>query len=275
MKKIIVIIVTLFAGGVFAEVMALRNLTIGSSYPPFCAEQLNGSQVCSDTYKDTILVTSFVRPDQKKSLEVLQVLQDLYTRYHAKGVSIAGIVSGEFDRQKLVVFIEKNEIAYPLLLDNAREIYGNFGVFAYPTIVIFGQDGTLKYLFGSNTINIGQRIDGCIGFLSAEIDASELENIMHPVVEKIDYERSRAERYYKFAKIYFQRKQFSKARQIVESSLENYTEHALTYSLYGHILLKEENYTLGLKQFEQALELDPGLEEAKTGRRHCLDHLIR
>ena len=275
MKKFIVILVTLIAGGASAEVMALRNLGIGDTYPPFCAEQLNGPQVCSSSFKDTIFVASFVRLDQEKSLKVMLAMEELHARYRPRGVSLIGIVSGETERQELMMFADKNKITYPLVLDRDRAIYGSFGVFAYPTITMFGQDGKLAYQFGSNTLNIGQRIDGCVRFLSGDIDAAKLEKIIHPVVDKIDPERARAERYYKFAKNLFDRKQFSKARQIVESSLENYTEHAPSYSLYGYILIREGNYALGLEQFERALKVDPGLEEAKAGRQLCLDYLKR
>ncbi|MCK5516071.1 MAG: redoxin domain-containing protein [Desulfobulbaceae bacterium] len=273
MHKIIVIIVTLLAGGASAEVMALRNVDIGDPSPPFCAKQLGGSEICSSKYKDTILVASFIRLDQKKSEKIMLNLQDLHTRYGAGGVSFIGIFSGDVDRQEVVAFVDKTRITFPLLLDEERDIYGGYGVIAYPTTVVFGRDGKMEYLFGSNTINIRKRVEGCIRFLLDEIEEGELEKIMHPVVEKISPERAKAERYYNFAKNYFGRRQFSKAKKMLESSLERYSEHALSYSLYGYILIEEENYTSCLEQFELALKLDPGLEEAKTGKQVCLDNL--
>ena len=96
---------------------------------------------------------------------------------------------------------------------------------------------------------------------------------MHPVVEKIDPERAQIERQYNFAKISFSRHHFSTAKKIIESSLKNHPEHALSYSLYGYILIEEKNYKSGLKQFERALELDPDLEEAQKGKQACLDNV--
>ncbi len=58
MKKFIIIVLSLIAGGVSAEVMALRNLDIGGPYPSFCAQQHNGAQLCSSNYKDKILVVA-------------------------------------------------------------------------------------------------------------------------------------------------------------------------------------------------------------------------
>jgi len=271
MRHVIIIIITLIAWGASAEVMALRNIDIGESYPPFCAPQLNGAQICSGKYKDNILVVSFVRIKQKESLKIMLALEDLHVRYSTKNVSIICLLSGEIDRQELTDFTDKNKLTLPLILDRDREIYGGFGVFVYPTTALFDQDGKLSYLFGSNTINIRKRMEGCIQFLLKEIGAREFEEIMHPVVKKIDPEDAKAQRYYNFAKKSFASQHFSKARKIVESSLEKYPNHALSHSLYGYILVQEEAYQLGLEQFEIALELDPDLEEAKAGRQICMD----
>ncbi len=149
-------------------------------------------------------------------------------------------------------------------------MYGSFGVFVYPTITVFDRAGKLQFEFGSNTINTKKRVEGGIRFLLGEIGAGELEEIMHPVVEKIDPERARIERQYNFARMAFTRNHFSTAKKIIESSLEDHPEHALSYSLYGYILIQEKNCTSGLKQFERALELDPDLEEAQKGKQACV-----
>jgi peroxiredoxin len=270
MRNFIIIVLILMAGGAAAEVMALSRLDTGDPYPPFCAQQFNGKEVCSSTYKDDILVVSFVKTEGKKSLKVMLNLQDLHSRYSTKNVSVIGILSGEVDLQKLMAFTTENTITFPLFLDGKRQIYGSFGVFVYPTIAVFDRDRKLQYEFGSNTINTKKRVEGGIRFLLGEIGADELEKIMHPVVEKIDPELAKIERQYNFAKISFSRNHFSTAKKIIESSLKNHPEHALSYSLYGYILIQEKNCKSGLKQFERALELDPDLEEAQKGKQVCV-----
>lgn len=273
MKKLIVIVITLISGMASAEVKALRNIDIGDTYLPFCVQQLNGEQICSSKYEDNILVASFVKMGQKSSLKILLKMQELYTLYKMKNVSIICIVSGETDVPELVAYAERNKLTLPLLLDENRNLYGTFGVIAYPTIVVFGKSQKLQYVFGSNTINIKKRVSGCVKYLLGEIEVNELERILHPVVEEVDPESARSQRYYKFSKNLFAKQHYSQAKRIVTLSLKNYPDHALSYSLYGYILIQEENYKLGLKQFEHALEFDPHLEEAKTGRQICLDKL--
>ena len=106
MKKFIIIIFTLIAGAVSAEVKALRNIDIGDPYPPFCAQQLNGAEICSSKYKNTILVVAFVKIVQKQFQKIMVNLQELHTQYNAKNVSIICIVSGEIDLQRLIVFTD-------------------------------------------------------------------------------------------------------------------------------------------------------------------------
>ena len=103
-------------------------------------------------------------------------------------------------------------------LDKKREIYGSFGVFVYPTIAIFDQDRKMQYLLGSTTINLKRRVEGVIRFLLAEIGASELENILHPVVEEIDHNRAELERNYDFAKNSYAKGQIEKLRALMQNS---------------------------------------------------------
>ncbi|WP_163335888.1 peroxiredoxin [Desulfopila sp. IMCC35008] len=273
MKKLIVIVLTLISGMASAEVRALRNIGIGDTYLPFCGQQLKGEQVCSSKYEDNILVVSFVKMGQKNSRKVLLEMQELYTLYKMKNVSLIGIVSGETDVPALVAYAEKNKLTLPLLVDEDRDLYGSFGVVAYPTIAVFGRNQKLQYVFGSNIINIKKRVEGCVKYLLGDINITELERILHPVVEKGDPQNATLERYYNFSKNLYKKQHYSQAKKIVTFSLNNFPDHALSYCLYGDILIQEKNYQLALKQFEHALELDPHLEEAKAGRQICLDKL--
>lgn len=273
MKKQIVIILTLIYGLVSAEVWALRSIDIGDTYTPFCVQQLNGEQVCSSKYEDTILVAAFVKIGQSKSLKVLLNMQELFTRYKVKNVSCIGIISGEIEVSELAGYAEKNELTLPLLVDENRDLYGNFGVVAYPTIVVFGGNQKLEYVFGSNILNIKKRVEGCVQYLLAEIEKNELERILYPVAEKSDSKSAISERYYNFSKKLYANQHYSRAKKIVTLSLKDFPDHASSYCLYGYILIQEKNYELALQQFEHALELDPHLEDAQNGRRICLDNI--
>ncbi len=273
MKKIIYFTI-IWATIIFStDAMALIHLNIGDPYPQFCGKQLDGKKTCSSEFKDSIVIISFVRLGQSQSQKVMLTLQDLYTKFTGKRVSIFGIVSGDVDLQELIAFRKKNMLTFPIFLDGKREIYSKFGVFVYPSTLVIGQDKKLHYVYNSAMINFKQRLDGSTRYLLKEITEEQFDEILHPVIEKVDQKLARMQRYYNGAKKSFTNQQFSKATKLVTISLKKYPDHVLSLSLYGHILIREREYKLALEQFEKALKLDADLEEAKTGKQICLDKL--
>jgi len=273
MKKHILVVLFVLMDVGLADCMAYRFVDIGDPYPPFCAQQFHGDQVCSDSYENKILIISFFTLNQMNSQKVLIDLQDIYNEYREKNVSIVGILSGEADLQALDEFLKTNKLNVPILLDPDRQIYGDFGVFLYPATGIFARDKTLKYYLPARRINFKKHVDGYIRFLLEEISESDLEKIIHPSVDKTDPNYKKAENYYNFARIYFDKGKFEKAKELLESSIKTHDKYALAYSLYGYIYIQEKEYQLGLEQFELALTIDPDLKEAKTGKQTCLDNL--
>lgn len=268
---IVLLLVTLINFLSIVDAKALRNLNIGDQYPQFCGEQLGDRKVCSSEFEDNVVIAIFVRLSQPQSREVMLILQDLFANYNGKDVSIVVIVSGEVDLQDLTTFKEKNKLTYPIILDENRQIYGKYGVIAYPSTILAGRDKKIHYLFGSAMTNFKRRLDGATRYLLNEIDKDEFDRIIHPVRKVIDIKEARIRRYYNGAKSYFDRKQFAKAKRLVKISLQQHPEHALSISLYGSVFLQEEKYERALEQFEKALKINPDLEEAKNGKKICLD----
>lgn len=272
-KKHILVIVFVLLSAASADCKAFRFVDVGDPYPQFCAQQFHADQVCSSSYEKKIAVISFFKLNQSNSQKVLIDLQELHTKHGGKNVSIVGILSGEAESQALDEFLKTNKITFPILLDQNRQVYGAFGVFVYPATGIFGGDKILKYYLPARRMNFKKHVDGYTRFLLKEISESELEKIIHPPVDKTDPKHKKAENYYNFAKVYFKQGKFEKARELLDSAIEAYDKHAPSYSLYGHIYIQEKEYQLGLEKFENALSIDPELEEAKTGKQICLDNL--
>lgn len=254
-----------------ADCAAYRFVDIGDPYPPFCAQQFHGKQECSSSYENTILVLSFFTLDQTRSQKVLLDLQDLSIKY--ANVSFVGILSGEADLQALDEFLETHKIEISILLDPDRKIYGDFGVFMYPSTGIFSQDKRLKYYLPARRINFKTHVDGYIRFLREDISEGELEKIIHPVADTTDPNYKKAENYYNFARVLFEQGKFDQAKKLLESSINASELYAPSYALYGSIHIEEKEYQLGLDKFEAALSIDSELEEAKIGKQICLDNL--
>jgi thiol-disulfide isomerase/thioredoxin len=84
------------------------------------------------------------------------VLEDLYARYHPRGLEIVGLayeMTGEPARDAIFVrkYAERHNVAYPLLLAGTSDkteasatLPDLSGVLAFPTLIFVGRDGTVK-----------------------------------------------------------------------------------------------------------------------------------
>jgi peroxiredoxin len=84
------------------------------------------------------------------------VLNDLYARYHARGLEVIGLAfeytgQAERDREQVKIFARRHQIPYPMLLAGTTEEGDlekklpqlvNFG--AFPTTIFIGRDGLVK-----------------------------------------------------------------------------------------------------------------------------------
>lgn len=274
MKKLLVcLFLLLFCRSSLAGDISFGKIGEGGRLPAFCAEQLDGGQFCSAKLKDRIAVVTFFRIDQKLSMRQLGVLQKLHLRYRDKGVTFVGIVSGKVDRRALADFQKKNGISFPLLIDGSREVYGLFGVFAAPSTGLFAKDGTLQYFTASNWISFNNAIEGHIRLLLKEITRAELDRTLNAPPATGNGDKSHADTRYNLARILFERNDLARAKKTLDESLASFPNHAPSHLLSGKIALLEKDYRVALLHFEQALKLDPTLEEAKKGRQTCLENL--
>jgi peroxiredoxin len=256
-----------------AEELSFANLGKNSLLPAFCVRQLDDNQFCSAQLRGRIAVITFFRFDQKLSIRQMSVLQKLHNKYRDKGVSFVGIVSGKVNRQGLKGFQQENGISFPLLIDSGREVSSLFGVFAVPSTGLFSKDGTLQYFTASNWISFNMSIEAHIRMLLREITQAEMDRMLNSPPVAGSAAGSRASARYNLARILFERNDLEKARTTLEATLADFPNHAPSHLLSGKIALREKNYKVALLHFEQALKLDPTLEEAQKGRQTCLDNL--
>ncbi len=272
-KNLLIIVLFLLASTNSADCAAYRFVDIGEPYPAFCAQQFQGEQICSEQYENTVLVVTFFTLPQSNSEKALRDLQEIALRHQGKKLAVVGILSGEADLHALDEFIRAQALTIPILLDPDRRVYGDFGVFLYPATGIFDRNGILRYYLPAYRINFNKHMDGYVRFLLGEIAQNELETILHPPVDTTAPNVKKAESYCNFAKIYFKKGDLKKVKELLELSFQASDTYAPAHALYGHVYIQEQEYRLGLEQFEMALELDPDLQEALEGRQFCLDNV--
>ncbi len=274
MKKLLLSLFLLFfSHDGLAEQLSFASIREGEMLPAFCAEEWEGRQFCSAEIKGRIALITFFRLDQKQSVKQMRMLQNLHADYQEKGVSIVGILSGKTDRQALGSFRNENKITFPLLLDSSGAVSRLFGVFAEPSTGLFSRDGRLKFFTASNWVSFHTLLEMHIKLLLKEITRAELDTVLNSPVKPGKSVEPQAGAQFKLARVLFERNELEKARKALDSLLARHPNHAPSHLLHGKIALQEKDCKAALPHFEQALKLDPGLEEAKEGRRDCLNNL--
>ena len=79
----------------------------------------------------------------------LPALKRFHERYSQQGLTIIGVHSPEFDREKEIKNVQREVrslgISYPVLTDNDYNSWRAFGVEAWPTVVILDKQGRIRW----------------------------------------------------------------------------------------------------------------------------------
>jgi peptide-methionine (R)-S-oxide reductase len=82
-------------------------------------------------------------------INTLPTVKSFDAKYRDKGLTVIGIQSPEFEREKvfenITAAVNKHEIKYPILIDNEMKNWNAYGVTAWPTIFILDKQGRIRY----------------------------------------------------------------------------------------------------------------------------------
>ncbi len=81
---------------------------------------------------------------------VLPYIKEWHRRYRSAGLTVVGIHTPKFPFGKNPEYvhaaIERQGIEYPVVMDNESLIWMNYGIRAWPTMVLIDRDGLVRYL---------------------------------------------------------------------------------------------------------------------------------
>ena len=105
----------------------MNELQIGDQMPDFKGFDQDGNLVTSDDYKGKKLILFFYPKASTPGCTAESCnFRDYYTDWKEKGYCIIGLSADSMKRQKN--FADKNELPYPLIADENKEILNAFGV---------------------------------------------------------------------------------------------------------------------------------------------------
>ena len=140
--------------------MAFRNVAEGAAAPAFSLPAVSGEKVSLGDFAGKPVVLAFVRQGQEKSRDTLADL-----------AAAAGGLPGGAGVVAVVINVAEGDAAawakaaganYPVLLDEAGEVYGSYGILVAPSTGVVAPDGTFRGEVTGHTADYRREVENAI-----------------------------------------------------------------------------------------------------------------
>ena len=119
----------------------LGNLTVGEEIPDFAAIDLDGATVSLSEFRDReVVVLDFWATWCQPCVQSMPALQALDDEFDERGAEFLAVNVGE-EPELVRDFLQDQDFAVRVLMDEQEEISGAYGVRGIPQLVIVGMDG--------------------------------------------------------------------------------------------------------------------------------------
>jgi thiol-disulfide isomerase/thioredoxin len=109
---------------------------------------LNGEIVSLESLKGKVVMIDFWTHGCYNCVNTLPYVKAWYSKYHDLGLEIVSIHTPEFEFEKQLEnvekFVQKNDITYPVGLDNEMKTWNNFDNHYWPAFYLFDKNGKLQ-----------------------------------------------------------------------------------------------------------------------------------
>jgi tetratricopeptide (TPR) repeat protein len=222
----------------------------------------------SASAKANILV--FFRTGQERSYDALKMLATCEKELAGKPVHWVGLVSSSEPPAEVKDLVARTGIAMPVLVDEDDQLYGALEIRLHPMVAI--ADGA----FMLSTVEMYRQIDYCdivkgrIRVVLGELDAAGMEKLLNPDKGTMpgDDIRDVARRSVNLGRKQLEIKQYDKALVSANKALEK-APMAAAFALIGDVHAARGNCAAAVKQYNQALKLDPREKYALAGKQAC------
>jgi thiol-disulfide isomerase/thioredoxin len=148
-----VAVATLLAGFVSAGSAAdpTPSLQTGAPQPEFKGIDtwLNSAPLDQKTLRGKVVLVDFWTFDCINCAHTIPHIEDLYARYHDKGLVVVGVHTPEYvferDTDNLKKAVKRFGITYPVAQDNQYATWKSYGNQYWPAVYLFDQNGKLVY----------------------------------------------------------------------------------------------------------------------------------
>ncbi len=212
----------------------------------------------------------FFRTGQERSVDALAQLATCEKDFAGKPVRWVGVVSSSEDAAAVAALVSRSGVAMPVVIDQGDALYGALGIRLHPMVAFV--DGQLKL----QAVEMYRQIDYCevikgrIRLMLGELDQAAFAAILDPAKGTMpgDDPRDVARRDVNLGRKLLQRKQYALAVKSANKALER-APVAAAFSLLGDVAAAQGDCARALKQYQQALKLDPKDAAGLAGQVAC------
>jgi len=263
-KAFLISLLTVLAVSTTAQ--GFRNVKEGQPAPGFTLPDLSGKQVTFSGSSGKVAVVTFFKPDQDNSKKSLVELQKIHEKYSPKGVVVIAITSEPNVRAQVSELVASGKITFPVLLDEGRKVYGEWGVFLYPTTGIIDKQGKLLVHVPSHNRMFAETVEANVRLALGEITPEQLKAELNPTEKpELTAEQKKAERHMLLGQRMVDRKLLDKAAEEFAQAVQSDPNLVEAHVKYGFVLLKLGDAAKAQENFKKALELDQKAEDAGAG----------
>ncbi len=262
MKRFILFFVAIL---LFCSVSNAISIPLGEPASPFRLKTAAGKTVSLAELNGKIVVLIYWRTEHKRSLLALKDSNELLKTLKGKNVEFVSIIADSDNKTKAKEIVTGNGIEIPVLLDQGRQVYSNYGIRVYPTTIIIDKEGTIIQDIPSHPLSYKKLLKGHVSKALGEIDEAQLNEIITPHKDKKDKATLDAERMYNLASKFTSSGLYDMAIKSAENAVEVKPDMEEALILLGFLYLETENADGAVKAFNKAISLNFHSKEAITG----------
>lgn len=255
-----------FLGLFFAfssQAAAFRNVKEGAPAPEINLKDLEGKSFSLSSFKGKMIVlVVFWDSSQAKAKQSLEQLQKIYGDLKPKGLEILAVAADARNATQIKEFKTTAGLAFPVLLDEQKAAYSDYGVVAMPSVALIDKDGIVKYTYSGFRHDFSDSVKGeaevVLGLKTREQREAETKTF-----KRAGYvPKGRAEEYYHAGATLLRQKELDKAMAKFQEAVKEDPNYPLAQMMLGEAYYQKRDAAKAVEHLQKALEQDPNLADA-------------
>jgi len=265
--------ITLFAalaGLAAAPFMAHAHADVGTQVAQAEFSAASGEKVRLVDPRARVSVLVFVKAGQDRSIDALKAMARCEKELAGRPVRFIGVVPPDTTPEEARALASSTGVKMPLVFDAGDALYNHLSVRLHPVIFLLDAKAKVADFEQYRQIDYCEVVTAHIRFLLGEIDQAALDRIEAPARGSMpgDDAKDVSNRDVNLGRKQLKIGQYDKAAASANKAL-GVSPNAGAFALLGEIAAARGDCRAAVKQFDQALRIDPAEPHALAGRKAC------